>query len=257
MNNTNLEDKYLEKLNNDGARYYKINSLTEYVEKVLLRRSGYKVIYRGQIEDWKLMPSIGRDYYGYQLRNDEQIIFEKFKRQSIPYLRDFIPETKWQWLSLAQHYRLPTRLLDWTYNPLAALWFAVSEPPLKKDPPPAIVNAFDYGIGNQIIKPLKTDSPFDITEPLVYTPEHINKRIQAQSGVFTAHPFDEINDRFIPLEEAIMPTELTKFEIPPKFFPDIRYELSICNITAGTLFPDLEGLVEKIRYEHIHQADEL
>jgi hypothetical protein len=87
-------------------------------------------LFRGQSTDEALIPRIARLKPKGKLPNIESLMLREFERLSLPFT-EFEPKDEWDLLALAQHHGLPTRLLDWSYSALTALWFCVKKPPKK------------------------------------------------------------------------------------------------------------------------------
>lgn len=252
-----LKLKYLKSKEDERPQVFSVSNISEFVEVATYFDD--EVVFRGQTTwHWPLVPSVGRNQNRSQFLLCEKEMVDEFKRESIPYL-DFVPRNDWQWLALAQHNRLPTRLLDWTRNPLAALWFAVKDLPI--DGQPGAVWVLFPGAAEVVHNTDVTDAngvpdPFSIEKTYVYFPEHVLPFIQAQSGLFTVHHRE--NDGFPPLNTTIEYSDLhlQRIEIPANSFTIMRYQLFRLGINPASLFPGLSGLTDRIRYENMKCDDE-
>jgi len=137
-----------------------------------------------------------------------------------------------EWLALAQHHGLATRLLDWTRNPLVALFFAVQE----DDDCNAAVYFYR---ADRSIDSARFRSPFEERGVFTYTPPHIARRIAIQDGRFTVH---------CPPEAVIDHERLRKMIIPAHARQEIHASLYRCGMTRALLFPDLDGLADHITW---------
>lgn len=219
-------------------------------------------LFRGQRRDQKLSPKLARLVLNGDILNVEHLIFREFKRTSLP-LSEFIPDNDWDYLALAQHHGLPTRLLDWTYSALVALWFAVKDPPYEDEKTGKLDNGVVW-----VFKPSKDDFDLDTdsTSPLengptkIFRSKVVSKRISAQAGLFTVHKINspDRRGRVVNFERhAQFSEKLIKIIIPPEHFSKIRNRLNILGINHATVFPDIDGLCSYLTWRFSKYSDEI
>lgn len=192
-------------------------------------------LFRGHKDvDWPLLPKIDREPF-ISFRNEanatrlqhEAKILDAFKNRARPYLLTE-PRNDWEWLALAQHHGLATRLLDWTSNPLAALFFAV-EGSNKGDSSAVWCYAHQGRTASPQSEPLK------IREIVQFDPPHMSPRIPAQAASFTIHPSSP-KWRGIRLRLIIDQASRVQF----------LDQLNELNVSRAILFPDLDGAADTI-----------
>ncbi len=239
-----------------------VNSLSEFLghienEKKAEEEKGNNAdfIFRGQRTDEPLLPRLARIAPEGQLLKIEQLMFEEFKRTS-PALTELNPESLWDFLALAQHHRLPTRLLDWTHSALAGLWFAVERTPKREKGKrrDAVVWLLKTNVDDFVDKPSR-ESPFANGLTRIYRPRVITRRIAAQGGLFTVHKIMK-GENFVALEKnKRFWRRLVKFVIPALAFPNIRKHLNGCGVNRFSLFPDLDGLCTHLAWRYTKMDD--
>jgi len=216
-------------------------------EDLIVKLSSMKrgLWYRGHSDiNWQLQTSIARKKPSISaeesLRNEfeRRIAFLDTIKHPLP-----LPDIYF----LMQHHGIPTRLLDWTSNPLVALYFAISdESQLAND---ACIWVMDPGQLNRSFGenyPLKMEegmlTGLDQEKIIAICAHHTNNRMNSQRSEFTVHmnytPMEQILKASPALKESII--------VPSRLKQELKDRLKILGIDRSTLFPDLDNIAKTV-----------
>ena len=190
-----------------------------------------------------LVPKIGRDIQIYELAV-EKVIFANFRRRSRQFV-DTSQMSDWDIMALAQHHSLPTRLLDWTTNPLVAAYFAVTSAPYDR-------TARIYAArAPQLIDVQSVKNPFECSEVSAFIPSAVAPRIVSQRGLFTVHPLPtQPWDRGRLVQTKVSsPQEDHEFDIPHQFRAFFERKLFQVAIDAAAIKSDLDGICDTLAWQ--------
>lgn len=222
-----------------------------------------------EIKDGKPRISSGGIFTGLNTEN----MLNEFKRLARPFLEQQ-PTNEFEWMFVAQHHRLPTRLLDWSTNALVALFFAAQNAKISKGNGLKACQTFkedhlcNKGFAVFAIEPSEINritcyksEPVDIASspedwdnyinpgakslaslPICVTAPHMTMRIRAQSGTFTLHGA-QISpiDFYDPLSPFI-----TKIFIPYTSTQSILTSLWKLGINESFIYPSLDSIANDI-----------
>lgn len=208
-------------------------------------RQDGELLYRGQQHDHPLLPKIARGPASRDVEAIESNMLAELRRLGSVY-RNLSGVDPWSLLTLAQHNGMATRLLDWSRNPLTALWFACKD-----------------GIGEQgafvyvllphwdidLLDREEATSPAAHTGLSILRPNLEDPRIIAQDAWFTVHSRSRKYHRFVPLGEKDHHAEGMVKIVVRSDTRQILQSLDTLGVSYQTVFPDLEGVCRYLNWK--------
>lgn len=286
---------------------YVINSIETFIKYLSFLKEEYpsnpivsspintEFLFRGlSNHNYSLLPSAYRmhhsNYDDMSIENslylsfaDEKAIINEFRNEARHFLTGTNIDNFIHWAEYAQHYNVPTRFLDWTSNPLVALFFACSSAEnddgvvwclhqknykrfthdANSSEQWASLNGIPLvDLYEELLKGTK-EMPY----PVIYTPNYIDARMSAQSSYFLLwgndrRPLDQIigenyyityiehNDGIVSFGEDQVTKILMKLVVTSSMKQTLLRSLDMLGINKKTLFPGLDGLGDYIKWKY-------
>jgi hypothetical protein len=254
----------------------KVSSVSSLLEEINQLPNNY--LFRGQADaSWQLQSSLervlGASWSGDKAREFEEFSLQEFRSKFHLYDRENVqPSSKLAWLSIMQHYGVPTRLLDFTASPYVALYFALESavPSQRRD---MALYAIDYSavLDRSIDRIRVTNREFTETRATLFArqdevfekvvdpgaydivwigePTLLNARLDKQAGSFllSGNRASRIED--VLTSSLYCSVDVRKFIISGLLSENVFALLRKMNITSKSLYGDLHGLARSIQMQ--------
>jgi FRG domain len=213
----------------------------------------YRYMYRGQESNqWRLRTCfhrMGRADLMRFLGVDVPALHQHLSSMTAHVFNLFDPIQHGAFVNLVQHHGYPTPLLDWTYSPFIGSYFAFNDLPRERVAPYRKVRIFVFDKlqwcmdFNQLQKLSPARPHFSILDALAIN----NPRMVPQQALSSVTNVDDIESYIKQRETERGKTYLQIVDLPASERRLVLQELSLMGITAGSLFPGIDGACMQLR----------
>jgi len=230
----------------------RVGSFKEFHDLISLHHDEwFRWYYRGHTSTaYKLVPKVGRPPFAGRI--DDRMMFARWRRHAVAYVEPGPSQlSEWDWLAIAQHHGLATRLLDWSFNAMTAAFFALIDGSNRVDESRDSAVYAHYSRREFVDTKTETD-PFALRGIHRVAPGSVVPRIGRQGGIFTLHgPPDQGLEELLPAGDA-----LHCLIIDRACKKGFAIQLSHYGVNRMAMFPDLDGLSEHINWSFTYLSYE-
>lgn len=213
--------------------------------------SKFNFLFRGQQKPWSLCTSFhrrGRYRMGAFTTKDVKQLHQRLSAITSHFFDLNVPEQNGAFFNLLQHHGYPTPLLDWSHSPYVAAFFAFRDRPIGYSGDEYVrVYIFNNREWQKRFPQIQNlDPPF----PHLSVMEFIaidNPRLVPQQAVTTVTNLHDIEAYILEKEMETGATFLEAIDIPACERELAMRDLRFMGITAGSMFPSIDGVCEELR----------